>query len=269
MPIITISRGSYSKGKEVAQKVAQKLGYECVSREIMLEASEEFHIPEIKLIRAVHDSPSILNRFTHGQERYIAYVKAALLGHFRKNNIVYHGLGGHFFVKGVSHVLKVRINADMEYRVRFVMEREGVTRPEAVNILEKDDAERKKWSRHLYGIDTADHSLYDLGIHIHKITADDAVDIISHTIGLKDFQTTPESQKAIDDLYLAAEVKAVLMDIGPEIEVSAQDGMVLVRTEAPLSYEQVLVDKIKKKTENIAEIKEIRVNVLPPTLYAL
>ncbi|MBW1912541.1 MAG: cytidylate kinase family protein, partial [Deltaproteobacteria bacterium] len=45
MPIITISRGSYSKGKEVAEKVSQKLGYECISRDVLLEASEEFNVP--------------------------------------------------------------------------------------------------------------------------------------------------------------------------------------------------------------------------------
>ena len=62
--IITISRGSYSRGKKVAEKVAKELNYECISRDILLEASEHFHIPEIKLVRAIHDSPGILNRFS-------------------------------------------------------------------------------------------------------------------------------------------------------------------------------------------------------------
>ncbi|MEJ2071714.1 MAG: cytidylate kinase family protein [Syntrophobacterales bacterium] len=79
MAIITISRGSYSRGKEVAEKVAARLGYECISRDVLLEASEQFHIPEIKLVRAIHDAPSILERFTHGKERYVSYIKAALL----------------------------------------------------------------------------------------------------------------------------------------------------------------------------------------------
>jgi hypothetical protein len=78
MAIITITRGSYSRGKEVAEKLAQELGYECISREILLEASEEFNIPEIKLVRAIHDAPSILERFTQGKERYVAYIRAAL-----------------------------------------------------------------------------------------------------------------------------------------------------------------------------------------------
>ncbi|MEJ2224653.1 MAG: cytidylate kinase family protein, partial [Syntrophobacterales bacterium] len=75
MAIITISRGSYSRGKEVAEKVAARLGYECISRDVLLEASEQFHIPEIKLVRAIHDAPSILERFTHGKERYVSYIK--------------------------------------------------------------------------------------------------------------------------------------------------------------------------------------------------
>jgi hypothetical protein len=47
MAIITISRGSYYRGREVAEKLAAKLGYDCISREILLAASKEFNIPEI------------------------------------------------------------------------------------------------------------------------------------------------------------------------------------------------------------------------------
>jgi len=59
MGVITISRGSYSMGKETAEKLAQHLGYECISREILLEASAHFNILELKLDRAIHNAPSI------------------------------------------------------------------------------------------------------------------------------------------------------------------------------------------------------------------
>jgi len=58
MAIITISRGSYSRGKEVAEALAAKLDYECVSRDILLETCQEFSIPEIRLVKALHDAPS-------------------------------------------------------------------------------------------------------------------------------------------------------------------------------------------------------------------
>lgn len=137
MPIITISRGSYSRGKAVAEKLAGKLGYECLSREILLEASDEFNISEIKLIRALHDAPTILDRFNHGKERFVAYIRSALLNHTVKDNMVYHGLAGHYLLKDVSHVLKVRILANMEDRIQEEMRRENISEQEAYAILKK------------------------------------------------------------------------------------------------------------------------------------
>lgn len=228
MAIITISRGSYSKGKEIAEKVAQQLGYECIGRDILLEASEEFNVPEVKLTRAIHDAPSFFSNLSQKKEKYISFIQAELLERFRKDNIVYHGLAGHFFVKGISHVLKVRIIADLEDRVKLEMKREGISRKEALHILQKDDEERRKWSMSLYGMDTWKTSLYDLVIHIHKLSMPDAVEMICNTAGLAQFQTTPESQKAMDDLALAAHAKAALQGIC-DAEVTSNAGIVHVR----------------------------------------
>lgn len=34
MPVITTSRGAYSKGTAIAENLAHKLGYECISRNL-------------------------------------------------------------------------------------------------------------------------------------------------------------------------------------------------------------------------------------------
>lgn len=263
MAIITISRGSYSRGKEIAEKVAQELGYECIARETLLEASEHFNIPEVKLIRAIHDAPSILRRFGVEEAKYITYIQAALLRHARKDNVVYHGLAGHFLLKGISHVLKVRILSDMDERSALEMERENISRKAALGILRKDDQQRRKWSRSLYGIDTWDPSLYDMVLHIKKITVGDAVHIIKHTVGLPHFQTTTESQKMVDDLWLAAEVRAVLIDTRSDIEVTSDNGIVLVKTKAHISQEELLVEELTKVGQGVPGVKEIRVDVIP------
>jgi cytidylate kinase len=207
MAIITISRGSYYRGKEVAEKLAQKLGYQCISREILLEASEEFNIPEIKLIRAIGDAPSILERFTRQKEKYVAFIRAALLKHVQKDNVVYHGLFGHFFLQDIPHVLKVRIVGDLEARVADEVKREGISADKAREIITRDDEERRKWALYLYGADAWDATLYDLVIHLKTISVDDAVGLISHVLELPGFQTTPQSQEAIDSLVEAARME--------------------------------------------------------------
>lgn len=263
MSIITISRGSYSSGKEIAEKVAERLGYQVTSREAYIEASQKYNVPELKLVRAINEAPSMFNRFSFEKEKYLAYIWAAIVRHLRNDNMVYHGLAGHFLLMGVSHVLKVRIIADMGTRVANEMKRENISEKEARHILMKDDEERRKWSKSLFGIDTWDPSLYDFVLNISKLTVDDAVDIIEHTVKLKHFQTTPESKKAMNDLWLACEVKAVLLDVKPDIEVSASDGIVLVKTRAHISQEEHLVEELKKAGKRIAGVKEVRVDVIP------
>jgi cytidylate kinase len=207
MSVITISRGSYNRGKEVAEKLAKKLGYECISRDILLEASSEYNIPEIKLIRAIQDAPSILQRLTHQKEKYIAFIRAALLKHVQKDNVVYHGLFGHFFLQDIPHVLKVRIVGALEDRVEDEVRREGISAEKAREIITRDDEERRKWALYLYGADSWDATLYDLVIHLKAFSIDDAVELISRARELPGFQTTPESQASIDSLVEASRLE--------------------------------------------------------------
>ena len=202
MAIITISRGSYGRGKEVAEIVAERLSYRCIAREVLLEASSDFNIPSLKLVRAIHDAPSIIERMGSGKERYINYIHLALLKHFQQDNVVYHGLAGHFFAQGITHALKVRILSDFEDRVRLEMEREKIPREEAVRILRDDDEQRRRWSLHLYGIDTRDPELYDLTLNVKQLSAGDVASIIVSAASLPCFRRTQASQRAIEDMIV-------------------------------------------------------------------
>ncbi len=204
MGIITISRGSYSRGIEVAEKLAQKLGYECISREVLLEASKEFNISEVKLVHAIEDAPSIFDHIKDGKRRYVAFIREAFLEHIQKDNIVYHGFAGHFFTKDIPNILKVRIIANMDFRVKVLMERENISEDKARKQLYKIDVERMKWSTYLYGIDTNTTELYDVVLHIDCLQVDGAVDFIYKLAKRPCFQTTPESQKKIQEWLEAA-----------------------------------------------------------------
>jgi cytidylate kinase len=261
MSIITISRGSYSRGKEVAEKLAQSLDYQCLSRDILLEASERYNIPEIKLVRAIHDAPSILERFTYSKDPYVAYIRAALLRQVQKDNVVYHGLAGHFLLQALPHVLKVRIIADLEDRVKEEMKRENISAEEARRILLKDDEERRKWSKNLYGIDTWDPSLYDLVIHIKCITVDGAVDIIKWALKGPCFQTTPETQKLVDEMSLAARIEAALIQDIPSIQVEAKEGEVFIYLKRDLCEDEELMSRVKRLASTVVGF-DIKINCL-------
>jgi cytidylate kinase len=259
MALITISRGAYTKGKEIAEKTAQELGYDCISREALLKASEDFDIPEIKLIQAIDNAPSFLDRFTRGREKYIGYIRAALFNQLKKDNVVYHGFGSHFFVKDIPRVLKVRVISPIGDRINIVRERYEISRKEAVRFIEKIDEQRKKWGLRLYGFDPSDPSLYDLVLHIDKIGVKDAVVTICRMVGLEQFQTTPESKQVLQDLALAAEVKTFLIGVKPDAEVCIDNGFVSLKTEAEVSEDSDLVGKMGEIVKMVPGVKGIKV----------
>lgn len=267
MAIITISRGSYSRGKEIAEKVAARLGYECFGRELLLETSQFYNVPEMKLVRAIHDAPSILDQFDHEKEKYVAYIQAAFLGAVQYGDVVYHGLAGHFFLRGISHVLKVRIISDWDDRIHCEMEREQVSREEAAEVLEKDDEERRQWSRSLYGIDTWDPQLYDLVIHVRKINTDLATDIICNVAQSEQFKPTAESKQRLEDLLLSARIKEALVGRDPEVEVTARAGEVSVNIATTVSKQATFVREVEEVVRAFPEVTEVRVTAEPIAHY--
>jgi cytidylate kinase len=237
MAIITISRGSYSRGKEIAEKVAERLDYY---------------------------APSVLDRFSHGKERYVAFIQQALLEQVQGDNVVYHGLAGHFFLRGVSHVLKVRIIADMEDRVHLEMNREGINEKEARRILKKDDEERRHWALSLYGVDTVDSSLYDLVINVAAMEVECAVEIICHIAPSSPcFETTAASQAGLQNLLLAARVRSAVICEWPNARLSAADGVVFIDVEAPLSQENKVREQVMTIASTVTGVAEVRVNIRP------
>jgi cytidylate kinase len=278
MPIITISRGCFSHGKEIAERVAQKLGYECISHEFLVEASKFFNVPEKKLFQSLHDSPNVLERITHGREKYLSYIKAALLTSVKKDHIIYHGYAGHLLIPAISHVLKIRVMAGLEDRISLLQRRKGLSRDQAADFIEREDANRINWTRYLYEGKAGDPLYYDLFVNIdRRLTIESAVEMICYTAQLKAFQSTKESLKQINDLALSSHVQAVLFELC-DAQVTANNGFVTIKvdpqkirktgyTDRKLEQQvkaqmrNDLIKEINRITDSIPDIKKITCDI--------
>ncbi len=265
MPIVTISRGSYTRGRNFAEKLAEKMGYESISREVLINASEQFNIPEIKLRKALHDAPSTLERFTHGKQKYIAYIKNAILQHMVKDNVIYHGLAGHAFLPKIDHLLRIRVRADLADRVQEEMRRESISEEDARYRLNKDDEERRKWSIFVTGHDPCDPNQYELMLNASSIPIDDMVDIVAQLLQKPYLQATPESQKVVEELAKASEIKAKLVETYPEVEVQCIDQTAVVSVQGSISQEESLARSIREMIKDVQGIENVRVHVVPGT----
>ncbi|GAB4344886.1 MAG: cytidylate kinase family protein [Candidatus Abyssubacteria bacterium] len=262
MSIITISRRTFSRGKEVAEEVARILGYECVGREVLQVASQEYHVPEEKLYKATHEGPSFLGMSITVRKRYIAYVKAAFAKYMLKDNVVYHGPAGELLIQGVSHLLRVRINAELEDRVSVRMQREDISEKEARKRILSDDEKHEKLMKWVYGRDDTDASIYDLVINVSQIGVEKAVEIIASTVKLPKFQPMTYSMKLLKNIELSYRVAAHLIDLDPDIRVRSEDGKIDVYTKASGRAKKKNVEIIRERALKLPDVKGVEVHMV-------
>jgi cytidylate kinase len=263
MAIIVISRTSYSHGAEIAERVAQELNYRCVSKEVISLASQEFDIPENYLRQAIEKAPSILDRFSFAKKKYVAYVRSALLEYVMEDNLVYHGLAGHFLLLGIPNILRVMISATPEERTKVLMRRENLSEKEAQKVIEKFDKERKKWAMYFHGKDPWDLSMYDFGVVIGRLTIDDAIEKILSAVKLPSFQMGPELRQILKNESLAAKVKSDLMNFYHDVEVTVEDHTVVVHIQRSLKQEEAITEDIREILMDMHDVKDVRVDIIP------
>lgn len=258
MAIITISRGTFSGGKDLAQCLAQRLGYRSIDRETIIANASACGTSEEKLHEAIDKPPGFLDHFTEERRRYMTLFQACFAEEARRDNLIYLGNAGHLMLHGVSHVLRVRIIAPMEHRTRVVQESLHVSRGEAMAYIEKKDRDRARWTRFLYGVDWSDPVLYDLIINLERISIDEACSTVSSLAGEESFRLTPESQASIENLALSSRVRAALLT-HPEtaalvLEVDAHGGTVALRGKVRNHRQWQAVEDLVKGTTGVERL---------------
>ena len=258
MAIITISRGTFSGGKAVAENLSQKLGYPCISKEIILDAAEEFGIPEDKLIAAMETPPRSWLEAPAKKIAHLNYVRYALLKRARENDLVYHGYAGHLLLGDIAHVLRVRVIADTEYRIKAAMEKENLNRKEAISMIKKLDKQSLNWTQFLYGVDWNDPTLYDVVINLDRMSIESAVDIIAPMTALKDFKPDENSKAALNNQVLSSMVWAALTKDErtnmSSLHVVSDNGIVTISGSTGSEDSLKAIEEITKGIEGVREV---------------
>jgi cytidylate kinase len=262
MAIIAISRGTFSGGEALAKVVAERLGYRCVSREIILEAAWGYGVPAEEMLTAMEKQPPLWSRMVGKRTTHLLLMRAALCQHASGGNLVYHGHLGHLLLPGIDHVLRVRVIADMEYRLQAAMRQQHLTRPEATAYIDKMDKERRQWTRSLFDVDWDDPALFDLVLSLNRMRLATACEAVVHMAGQPEFTPTAASSKAMWDLALGSRVAAVLATDartrGVALRVVADDGLVTV---AGTTQSTALLEAVPVVVRQVDGVRGIRAEV--------
>jgi cytidylate kinase len=210
MQIICVSRGSQSRGKELAQLLAQKLDYALLSREDLTEAAIKEGIQVGKLETSMMKPRQFTERLARERDHYLAFSTAYLCDKALDGPLVYHGRTGHLLLRGVGNLLRIRVLADEEYRIQAAMRSLGVERDKARRYLTEVEEDRRNWVRFMYGVSWEDALQYDVTVNVEQMNVANAASALVAMAQLPDFQMTPASRRALDELHLCARARLLL-----------------------------------------------------------
>ncbi|MBF0564360.1 MAG: cytidylate kinase-like family protein [Nitrospirae bacterium] len=262
MSIITISRASCSIGELIAKDVASALGYACIGdSEVICAASAEFSIAGQKLKDAVENPPSFFGLSFNKRAKYLLCFQASLIHFLLQDDVVYYGPAGNFLIQGVSHMLTVYIQADLDDRVRVKTTRDNIPPGEAMKYLLNDDDAHQKWARFIYKNDYNDRELYDLYIIREKDRPEQAIQTIISEVKKRRYHTTTYSVSCLKKLALSCRVKAALVDIDPEIAIRTDGATVFVHTRACGRDKEKRAVDVKKIAQTVTGVESVEVDV--------
>jgi cytidylate kinase len=249
MPIITIYQGASGEGQELAEMVAHALGYRCVGRELLVEASRHYGIPEAKLNEIVEKGPHWWERLLQDLRPYRVALQAAICELAHDGTLVYHGHVGHELLPGIGHVLKVLLTAPIEFRIKQVRSRHGLTEADARQYIEEIDNARSRRLIAMFGADWRDANRFDLILNMSRISREGAKHLIVEAAKLQEYQLTPASNQAFNDFALASRVHATLFAApnvrGLALEVRAEGSHIDVKGRVAHGLENTVVRLVK------------------------
>jgi len=259
MQMVCISRGSYGYGKGVAERLAEKMNYACISREQITDLANDYGIPVGKLEVEVLKRRPLSEEKSIQMDLFKAFVSARLCEQaMEQNGIIYHGRTGHLVLPGISHVLRIRAIADRDLREWMAVKRMNMSREKVKTYVEQVDDDIRRWVRLLYNKNWEDPSLYDVTINATHLSAENAAAALLQFAGLPEFWLTPASIQTVRDLLLASRCR---LSIGKDdrtrrvkATVSAEKGNVSVTYPPRQARDAEVIPAILEQVEGVESI---------------
>jgi cytidylate kinase len=267
MQIICVSRGSLSRGRELADALARKLDYDVLSREDLIEAAIAEGIQVGKLETSMMNPRTFTERLARERDHYLAFSTAYLCDRLQQGPLVYHGRTGHLLLRSVGHVMRVRVVADEEYRIKATMQSLGIDHDKATRYLAEVENDRRNWVRSMYGVSWEDASQYDVVLNVERMNVDNAAAALVGMAQLPDFQMTPASRRAMEDLTLSAHARLRLARDSRTsrfaFSVSASSGIVNVTF---LPHDMEVSQSVPEVLEGLDGMRELRATMAATTI---
>jgi len=267
MSIVTIGHAAFGGGGAIAEKVASLLGYRCIDREVLIEASKRYGIPEAKYTEVLETAGHWWERWRESLRLYRITLQASMCEVAQEGDLVYYGRAGQQLFPGISHVLKAFVVAPMDFRVEQLRAQKTIDAENVRQYLREIDRVRSRRYRALFNDDWLDPVGYDLVLNSARFSPELAGPLIAETVRRQEFQPTATSMKAFQDLTTTARVQAALITSSKTrnvvLNVKSDGGRVII---SGILADPDLEKDIVQIATDVAGVKEVVTDIEPPPI---
>jgi len=267
MSVVTIAHAAYSGGSAIAEKVASLLNYRSIDREVLIEASKRYGIPEAKYTEVLEAEGHWWERWRESLRLYRITLQAAMCEVVEGGQVVYYGRAGRQLLPGIRHVLTVLVVAPMDYRIEQVRAQKGMDAENARQYLREIDRVRSRRFRALFNDDWQDPVGQDLVLNGSRFNAEVGASLIADTVRRSEFQPTAESIKAFQNLATTARVQAALITSAKTrnvvLNVKCDNGQVTI---SGILADPDLEKEIVRIAKEVKGVAEVVTDIEPPPI---
>jgi cytidylate kinase len=267
--IITLTRGSLSATYRLADALCKKdPDLTAVSREEIIKYAAKYGIEETGMSDTGYmevQPPQFWDRQASQRRQYLIFFKASLMDFVARDKVIYHGHLAQFQLADIPRILRIRVDASLEFRIKALMSESSYTKVEARKHIFEIDSRRKNWAKFLYNVDFNDTLNYDMVLNMDKMSVGTMADIILRATGSKEYTVDEETKKIIRDVHLKSIVMAYLARSprtrGMElmIQCDADAGKIKARGLGPIVGAEKWENDIREVIMSVEGVKEVDV----------
>lgn len=199
--IITVSREYGAGGSELAALLGTRMGWRVLDHELIQQLARRLECETTEIAALSEHPPSFLDRLASSglvtapesafhagpwstdADRLAALTREVLLEEAEQPQLIVVGHGANCLYRDRPDVLRVRVAAPPDVRIRRVMERTGAAPQQAAADVRHRDADRQHYLQRYYHTSVSDPCAYDLQINTGTVPLDTAAAMIVSLIG--------------------------------------------------------------------------------------
>ncbi len=260
MPVITITREMGTLGKDVAAGLSDALDVPVIYNEIVDHLADRLRVRKSHVIRLLDGRAGLLERlaadktslFVHSAEEVMAMA-------LQPGGAIIRGWGASHLLRAVPHVVCVRVCSPFELRLRRMMVRLS-TQNEAeirTEIQHNDEAHAAIVRRH-FGVEWTDPAHYDLVLNTERVSIGQCVEQVLALVRAPEFAETDASRGHLEDLAVAARVRAALLRAAEtrdkRVQVTSARGRVTLWGAKCSTDEKLIFVEIASAVEGVRDV---------------